>query len=287
MNPSIPVARPRTRTELDPRTDAFRLDLADEALTGRVEAARFAAPVPLRCAVERAAVYAAPDGLMVTELVVGEAFHAIELGEVWLWGWCGHDHYVGYARADAFTSCVSVPTHRVTARTALLFAEPSIKAPLVGRASLGARFAVTDEAGPFLAVERGFVHRRHVAPLAEHADDHVATASRLLGAPYLWGGRTGEGIDCSGLVQVALGLCGVDAPRDSDQQRVLGDEIDAARLERGDLIFFPGHVGIMASTSDLLHANAHWMTTLIEPLADVVSRLRPIHDRPIAMARRL
>lgn len=224
-----------------------------------------------------------------SELVAGEMFHAIELGDEWLWGWCGHDHYVGYVRRAHFEPTLHHVTHRIASRTALVFKEPSIKAPIVGRLPLGAWFAGDREQGDFIKdAIRGFVHRRHLRSIVMPEHDHVEVATRLLGAPYLWGGRTGEGIDCSGLVQVALGMCGVSVPRDSDQQRAaVGTEVDPAERARGDLVFFPGHVGILIDRDQLLHANAHWMSTVIEPLADVVDRLRPSHANPVLAVRRL
>jgi cell wall-associated NlpC family hydrolase len=179
-------------------------------------------------------------------------------------------------------------THIVTGALALIFADADIKAPVVGRLPIGA--CVDGQmVGDFLRIDSGFIHHRHIGPIDAAAADPVAVAEQLLGVPYLWGGRGADGIDCSGLVQRALGLAGIDAPRDSDQQRDgLGREIDEnAPLQRGDLIFFPGHVGMMIDDARIIHANAFWMAVTIEPLADVVERLAPTHARPISARRRL
>ena len=153
--------------------------------------------------------------------------------------------------------------------------------------SLGARLRGEME-GNFLKTESGFVHGRHVAPIGRVLDDIVATSAQLMGAPYLWGGRGADGVDCSGLVQLALALAGMACPRDSDQQREsVGRELTAEEpLKRGDLVFFPGHVGIMADADTLLHANAWWMAVTLEPLQDVVNRLSPKHEQPVLARRR-
>jgi cell wall-associated NlpC family hydrolase len=278
---------------LDPRVNAYRADLADAALRGRVVAARFLEPVMHACAVERAPMRAAPDAsaTAVSELLWGEGFAALDAADGWVWGWSVHDHYVGYVRADALGPAAPPPTHRVVTAHALLFAHASIKAPVLARPPLGAPVVAEGGEGDFLAVAGGgCLHRRHVAPWDVPEADPVAVAARLLGAPYLWGGRSAAGIDCSGLVQLALGACGVPAPRDSDMQRdALGEAVDpAGPLRRGDLVFFPGHVGFMADAATLLHANAHWMAVVEEPLAHVVARLEAAGvAQPVTAVRRI
>jgi cell wall-associated NlpC family hydrolase len=166
-----------------------------------------------------------------------------------------------------------VPSHIVAAPAALIFADRSIKAPVVERLPMGVRVVVTGDDGDFLATSTGFIHHRHLAAIDAIEPDFVAVAARLTGTPYRWGGRSGDGIDCSGLVQLALAFAGIEAPRDSDQQQSLGEAIATGQpLRRGDLVFLPGHVGIMADDTHLLHANAFWMCVVTEPLADVLAR---------------
>lgn len=289
--PSVPCWNPSDDSSLDPRTHAFRPEIAGAALRCRVNSANFAGPIVHECNVERATVYVSPElrSEACSELLFGNRFHAVASEPNWLWGWCGHDHYIGYVRSSAFERSVRPPTHHVIARNGLRFDAPSIKSQVRGRLPLGALLGLNEAEGLFLSDDKGgFVHRRHVAPIGDYASDPVDAALRLLGAPYLWGGRTGEGIDCSGLVQIALGLCGIAAPRDCDQQMAaLGEEIDLAEAGPGDLVFFPGHVGMMVDATGLLHANAFWMTTLVEPLADVLARLAPLHERPVLAVKRI
>jgi len=222
----------------------------------------------------------------LSQLLLGEDFHVLDTAAGWAWGYCDHDHYVGYVRQDALSAPVA-PTHFVSVREALLFERADIKSPALTPLSLGARLRGEME-GDFLKTASGFVHGRHVAPIRHVLDDIVATAAQLMGAPYLWGGRGAGGLDCSGLVQLALTLAGIACPRDSDQQREsVGRELAAEEpLERSDLVFFPGHVGIMTDAETLLHANAWWMAVTSEPLQDVVDRLSPTHEQPVLARRR-
>lgn len=273
---------------LDPRINAFRPDIADVALAGTLFAPHYAAPMPrMAAAATMMRKAAAHDSEAVSQLLPGEDFATLDVAGGWAWGYSLHDHYVGYVPADHLITAVE-PTHRVTARETLVFAGPSIKAPATGTLPFGARIRGT-VGETFLESDVGFIHRRHVAPLAELAADPVTVAETFLGSPYLWGGRGAGGIDCSGLVQVVLAACGVPAPRDTDMQReALGTLLpEEARLRRGDIVNFPGHVGLMADETNLLHANAHWMSVVVEPLADVVARLEHSYDRPILSRRRI
>jgi hypothetical protein len=274
---------------LDLRVNAVRRDIADLALATHIFAPHYAQPQSCAIAASSAMLReeAAEGARAVSQLLHGEGFAAIDISGGWAWGYGLHDRYVGYVRADLLGEAEPAD-HIVMAPLAPVFAAPDIKARVAAEWPIGARFAATGEEGNFIACAAGFVHRRHARPIAATEADPVAVATRLLGAPYLWGGRGAGGIDCSGLTQIALEHCGIEAPRDSDQQRMLGREIAAGEaLQRGDLVFFPGHVGLMADAANLLHANAYWMAVTIEPLDDVVARLATDHAEPILARRRL
>lgn len=272
----------------DARVNAIRPDLADVDLADLYFAPHYAAPVPRSCIAASVPVRAAPgaDGRAVSELLHGEPFHMLDARGGWAWGYCGHDHYVGYVPADALGDPIA-PDH-VTTAAAPLFSAADIKAPIRMLMPAGAQLAGTIEDG-FLATEAGFVHARHVRALDARETDWVAVAEREIGVPYVWGGRGGLGLDCSGLVQTALAACGIAAPRDTDQQaEAIGEALDDnAELRRGDVIFFPGHVGLMVDGERLIHANAHWMAVTIEPLSDVIARLKDSFEQPVTGRRRI
>lgn len=275
--------------DLDPRIHAVRADLADISLAGVIFSAHYARAVEMMCVTAGASVHGAPSfaASMTTQLIRGESFHMLDVTAEWAWGFCGHDGYVGYVRRDALDRR-DIPSHRVTAIAAPLFAAPDIKSRIIDYWPAGALLTGQVE-GAFLTCAEGYVHARHVAPIDMLEQDWVDVAMRYVGAPYVWGGRGVCGLDCSGLVQMALGRCGMLVPRDTDLQREgIGNALaEDAPLKRGDLVFFPGHVGFMADESNLLHANAYWMATVVEPLADVVARLASDHAQPILARRRI
>lgn len=291
---NAPPERTRFKLEgrsiaLDRRVHAARGDLADMALAGTLFSAHYARAVPFTCVAPGAPIMsaAAHTAEAVSELLRGETFHALDVMTDWAWGFCGHDGYVGYIRRDALDT-IETPTFRISARCAPLFSAPDIKAPIADYWPGGALFSGEADDG-FVACAEGYVHARHATTVDAEPGDWVSVAERYLGQPYVWGGRGHRGIDCSGLVQVALGQCGKPVPRDTDLQcEGIGSPIDSdAALIRGDLIFFPGHVGIMTDARTLLHANAHWMAVVAEPLADVVARLAVDHAHPIIARRRI
>lgn len=257
------------------RTALIRDRVADARLEGVVSADRYVVVRPGQVVTPAAALRAGPDpgAEQVSQLLFGEAFDRLDDQGDYVFGQARRDGCVGWAPAKAIDQPLSTPTHWVSALRAYAFAEPSIKAPASGPLSLNALVRVVEETETLMRAERvGWIARRHLAPIGVCAADPAAVALAHLGAPYVWGGRDSTGLDCSGLVQQALLACGFACPRDADQQQALGAPAPADDLIRGDLIFWRGHVGMMADPRRLIHANAHHMAVTLEPLATVIAR---------------
>jgi cell wall-associated NlpC family hydrolase len=266
---------------LDPRVTPARADLAAKHLEGKVKAARYVEGHPYEVIEPQAALRREPrpDAPLETEALKGERVVIYDAnGEGWAWGQLVADGYVGWLPDNALAPPGAAPTHKVTALRTLVFPGPSIKLPPLEALPLGARLAIARIEDRMAVTQSGaYVPATHLAPLDRNETDFVTVAERFLGTPYLWGGKTALGLDCSGLVQVALTACGVSCPRDSDmQEAALGAAVsaDPSTLKRGDLIFWKGHVAIVRGPDSLLHANAHHMAVAIEPIADAVMRIR-------------
>ena len=265
----------------DPRLTPARGDIAAKHLEGQVQAGRFVEGQELEVIDAVAPLRKAPthDAPLDTEVLKGERVTIYDSnGEGWSWGQLGGDGYVGWLPDAALVKPRTTPTHRVTALRTFAFPGPSIKAPPAEALPLGAAIEVVGDDGTFaITPQRHFVPLQHVKAFDVFDDDYVSIAERFVGVPYLWGGKTALGIDCSGLVQIALGACGVAAPRDSDlQERALGDALEDAEigdLRRGDLIFWKGHVAIVRDSDMLVHANAFHMAVAIEPIAAAHERI--------------
>jgi cell wall-associated NlpC family hydrolase len=276
----------------DPRVTPARADLAAAHLHGKVQADRFVAGVAFEVFDPVAPVRQSPvpDAMLVTEALKGERVTIYdEDGEGWGWGQLHADSYVGWLPMNALRAPGQEPTHKVAALRTILFPGRSIKAQPVEGLPLGCRVAVIGEDGQLARLASGgYVPAHHLAPLDAVAPDFVSVAERFLGVPYLWGGKTSLGIDCSGLVQVALTAGGIACPRDSDMQRAIGTAValgDPAGLRRGDLVFWKGHVGIMRDAATLLHANAFHMAVAAEPLRDAAARAGETVSEVIAVRR--
>jgi cell wall-associated NlpC family hydrolase len=266
---------------LDPRRHLYRPDLAAERLRGQVDALRHVAGEPRQVVHGAAPLWSRPDASQgwASQLLHGETVRVYEENDGWAWVQAERDGYVGYVPADALSAVVTAPTHRVGVPGTFIYAEPDAKALTTLHLTLNAVVRVV-ETGPTFArlADGGFVPARHLADLDAFASDFVTVAEQLVGTPYVWGGKTRLGLDCSALVQVAMHAAGLDCPRDSDMQMgELGTAVEVrsglAGLQRGDLVFWKGHVGILTDAAVLLHANAHHMAVAAEPLSGAVERI--------------
>jgi cell wall-associated NlpC family hydrolase len=279
--------------KLDPRLNAYRPDLADARLEGKVKAARYVAGEVRQVASPSVALRARPslsEGLE-NEVLFGERVRVFDADDAWAWCQLERDGYVGYIAAESLTREVLVPTHRVSALGTFVYPEPDIKSAPLMHLSINADLTVAGQQDRFLNLATGgWVISRHASEIGRFALDFVEIAERFIGTPYLWGGRTRLGVDCSGLLQIALEAAGQSCPRDTDmQQRSVGAELivrsDLDGLRRGDLVFWPRHVGIMVDGVMMLHANAHHMAVAVEPLADAVERTARLGGRITCMRR--
>ncbi|MFN7025719.1 MAG: C40 family peptidase, partial [Pseudorhizobium sp.] len=246
--------------DLDKRLHAYRLDLADERLQGRVAAERFVAGEPARVGIPVAALRPLPDARhgIDTELLLGETLRVFERKDGWAWVQADQDGYVGYL-PEGQVSEAEVATHIVCVPRTFLYPEPELRRPPLAALSVGSRLSVVGEAETrgtrYVVLHDGSaLVAAHCCAAGERlAGDYVQVAARFLETPYLWGGRSGFGIDCSALVQLSLMMVGRSAPRDSDMQAAFGKEATRDDLRRGDLVFWKGHVGIMEDAETLLH----------------------------------
>lgn len=275
---------------LDPRIHPYRPDLAARHLQGRVEAQRFVDGTPHDVIEPVAGLRREPshNARLDTEVLFGEGVTVYEMtDEGWAWGQLESDGYVGWVSANALAWSGPASTHKVTALRTLAFPTADIKAPPLAGLPMGARLAITRQDERFAVTASGWhLPVAHLAPLATVQPDFVAVAEQFLAAPYLWGGKTSLGLDCSALVQVSLQAAGVTCPRDSDmQEQALGARLAFDDLRRGDLIFWKGHVAIVRDGNTLIHANAHHMAVAIEPVAEAVARIRAADSEPTSVRR--
>ncbi|WP_137702706.1 C40 family peptidase [Marimonas lutisalis] len=257
-------------------------------LRGRVEAAQYVRGEARQVDVPVADLLDAPGGRRERQLVAGADVTVYETRQGWAFVQAAADGYVGYL-PDAALRAPEAVTHRVAVRSTHLYPKPDFKTHETGTLSLGSRLQVVGEFGRFLETTRGFVPKVHLAPVDRRETDPVDVAERFLGTPYLWGGNSGFGIDCSGLVQVACLACGIACPGDSDMQEAgLGRTLAPdAPLQRGDLLFWKGHVAWVVDHVMILHANAHHMAVAFEGLEEAIARIAAQGDGPVTARKRL
>ena len=278
----------------DPRLTPARPDLAAKYLEGKVAAARFVSGEEFEIAEALAPLREAPssDATLLTQALKGERVTIYDRNrEGFAWGQLSSDGYVGWLPDRALINPVATPTHKIASLRTFAFPGPSIKLPPVDTVVMGDLVTVVREDGAFAVTREGwYLPRQHVGSIDRYENDFVAVAERFVGTPYMWGGKSVFGIDGSGLVQLSLNAAGTGCPRDSDmQQDGLGRGLTSAesrKLQRGDLIFWKGHVAIARDAHTIVHANAHHMATVIEDTSEAIARIKAAGSE-IAVIKRL
>lgn len=270
---------------LDKRINAYRDDIADIALKGKVSAGEYVSAEKYQIAKGLTALYGAADETtpQTSQLLYGEYFNVFELSGNWAWGQSLKDGYVGYCALSDLTPDLHIPTHHVSALSSHIFPKPNIRSHPIDIVHMMSDVSVIDEKqenGFVQLADGNWIYATHISK--DVGTDPVSEALKFLYTPYLWGGRTNAGIDCSGLIQIAYASIGVAIARDADQQeKLIGTILEEDQIPgHGDIAFFPGHVGIMLDDMHMLHANAHHMRVSIDPLKDVIDIVSFQTDKP-------
>lgn len=273
---------------MDSRLTPANARVAALHLEGKVDSERFVEGELTQCGAAAVDILGRPNGRRTAQLLFGDMFEVLERHAGFAFGQAVYDGYCGYVREDLLVS-PQIATHWVSAPSTHLYPGPNIKLMTQGAIYFGSEVTVISEDETWAQLSTSqHVPKSHLVPIGSRIDDPVAVADLFLGTPYLWGGSTRYGIDCSGLVQMAFRSCGMDCPRDSDMQEAdLGEEVDLMAAQRGDLMFWKGHVAIVTSETMLLHANAYHMAVAYEPITDAISRIEQAGDGLVTAVKRV
>lgn len=262
----------------DPRLLFALPEIAHISLRGRVPARQFAGGALHKVVCTTAGLYATLDGTVLQrEILYGHRVRSLPYGDAHrVFARDETTGYVGFVSRQQLGSWTA-PTHRVATRATFAFTAPDFKSSVAMQMSLGAHLHIVDVTDRYSrTVDGQYVMSDHLVPIDQPEQDAAAVAERCIGAPYLWGGNSSFGLDCSGLISLALGTCGRLMPGDSDlQQTAFGPPLpDATPFQRGDLLFWKGHVAMMCDADTLIHANAHHMAVTCEPVQSATQRIR-------------
>lgn len=261
---------------LDKKLNPYRDDIAAIKLKGEVIAQEFREPVKYQITSPRAKLSIKPENNaeQETEILYGEIFEVYEIKDGFAWGQATLDNYVGYVEAKHLSDNIFEPKYKIKAQVTHAFEMPRVQAKINATLSINSFVNITDktENGYIYCEGLGYIYGDHICPIDEYYKDPIETAERFLELPYTWGGKSGMGVDCSGLVQSAFSACGIFYPRDAYMQEKIGTEISFGNQEKADLVFWKGHVAICIDKDTIIHANAHHMKTAIEPLEVAIKR---------------
>ena len=264
---------------LDPREYAFRPTIAASYLQGIVAADQFSDGVVCSVTDSVLPLKNKPydQAELASEMLFGEKFIVYESQGAWAWGQSQTDGYVGFVKSDGLSDRPASPTHEVKELKTFVYQRPDIKSPVLKGLAMGSKVSLEKQNEKFICLkEGGWIIEKHVVELNVKEASFIAVARKYIGTPYLWGGRSSNGLDCSALVQLSLSRVGILAPRDTDQQEETVGSFcgkNAKKIEKGDLLYTKGHVAIASGKTLILHANAHHMRVVEEPLQAFLSRL--------------
>jgi len=286
----MPTAADRTADQaaarVDRRLTPATARVAHSSLRGVIVAPMYTEGQALRVLSPYADLLATPGGARDRQLLQGDRFVVVDRAEGHAFGRAQKDGYCGWV-AEAALADLPAPTHRVVAPATHLYPEPRVQAHELVSLSLGALVTVTGPgSGPWVQTSGGFIPATHLSPVTEPLTDAAAVAESLLGTPYLWGGNTRGGIDCSGLVQGAHLVCGIACPADSDLIQAVAEPLSGP-LRRSDLLFWKGHVAMIVDEARLIHANGHSMSVAYEDTAACIARIAAQGGGPVTQQGRL
>jgi hypothetical protein len=273
----------------DRRTYPCNGRVAAQSLRGQVDGVTFVKGHLHNIIVPMTNLLALPNGKRERQLLMGEGFLVLEMLEGFAFGQAERDGFVGYVATSAL-AVMPPSTHRVAAKSTHLYPSANLKDLELSQLSYGSKVSVAEDGDRFAKLANGtFIPKIHLKPVSELEIDPVSVAEIFLGTPYLWGGNSIFGIDCSGLVQVSYLTCGIACLGDSDlQQTSLGVEIPLqSPIQRGDLFFWRGHVAMASDSETIIHANAYRMAVTYEPVKPALQRIDANGDDPLLVRRRV
>ena len=271
---------------MDRRLTPATTRIAHSSLRGRMDAPAYTDGQTLRLSAPVSDLLRSPGGARDRQLLLGDAFTVIDRDAGHAFGFAVKDGYCGWLTETSLAD-IPAPTHWLCVPASHLYPEPRVQARERANLSLGAQVTVLAMGDKWAETPGGFIPAPHLRDLGDWASDPVAVAESLLGTPYLWGGNSRSGIDCSGLAQIAHAACGITIPGDSDLQQVVGSPLTEDGHQRGDLIFWKGHVAMIVDEARLIHANGHTMSVAYEGIADAIARILAQENGQVTARRRL